>query len=228
MVENAQDGVNKNPRDFFRENEFKTDKIKGEVMKILIIRNFPSYMDVRNNTYNIQEVGLAKALVRKEHICDIVFWTDKKEETIVAELTPMMQQYFEIKNQYKDHILFYRLGDFYEMFDEDEVKSLNTMLEKDLGKGVAAFAMDLTDDVAIEDLLCTSDICISDYSSLVFEYSLFVKPMIFLAHDLDDYFDWRGFYYDYKDFVPGPIFKTSDEVMNYIKNIDKEVLILHH
>lgn len=84
------------------------------------------------------------------------------------------------------------------------------------------FAMDLTDDVAIEDLLCTSDICISDYSSLVFEYSLFVKPMIFLAHDLDDYFDWRGFYYDYKDFVPGPIFKTSDEVMNYIKNIDKE------
>ena len=83
-------------------------------------------------------------------------------------------------------------------------------------------AMDLTDDVAIEDLLCTSDICISDYSSLVFDYSLFVKPMIFLAHDLDDYFDWRGFYYDYKDFVPGPIFKTSDEVMNYIKNIDKE------
>ena len=32
-----------------------------------------------------------------------------------------------------------------EMFDEDEVKSLNTMLDKDLGKGVAAFAMDITD-----------------------------------------------------------------------------------
>lgn len=37
-----------------------------------------------------------------------------------------------------------------EMFDEDEVKSLNTMLEKDLGKGVAAFAMDLTDSWYIE------------------------------------------------------------------------------
>lgn len=34
-------------------------------------------------------------------------------------MTPMMQQYFEIKNQYKDFILFYRLGDFYEMFFED-------------------------------------------------------------------------------------------------------------
>ena len=47
-------------------------------MKILIIRNYPSYMAVKNNTYNIQEVGLAKALIRKGHICDIVFWTDKK------------------------------------------------------------------------------------------------------------------------------------------------------
>ena len=51
-------------------------------MKILIIRNFPSFMSVKNNTYNIQEVGLAKALVRKGHICDIVFWTDKEEETV--------------------------------------------------------------------------------------------------------------------------------------------------
>ncbi|MGN1410477.1 MAG: DNA mismatch repair protein MutS [Eubacteriales bacterium] len=34
-------------------------------------------------------------------------------------MTPMMQQYFEIKNQYPDYILFYRLGDFYEMFFED-------------------------------------------------------------------------------------------------------------
>ena len=36
-------------------------------------------------------------------------------------MTPMMQQYFEIKNQYKDTILMYRLGDFYEMFFEDAV-----------------------------------------------------------------------------------------------------------
>ena len=34
-------------------------------------------------------------------------------------LTPMMRQYVEIKERYKDCILFYRLGDFYEMFFED-------------------------------------------------------------------------------------------------------------
>ena len=37
----------------------------------------------------------------------------------MAPLTPMMKQYMEIKNQYKDCILFYRLGDFYEMFFDD-------------------------------------------------------------------------------------------------------------
>ena len=36
-------------------------------------------------------------------------------------MTPMMEQYFEIKNQYKGYLLFYRLGDFYEMFFDDAV-----------------------------------------------------------------------------------------------------------
>ena len=37
----------------------------------------------------------------------------------MAQMTPMMQQYMDTKNEYKDCILFYRLGDFYEMFFED-------------------------------------------------------------------------------------------------------------
>ena len=36
-------------------------------------------------------------------------------------MTPMMEQYFVIKNQYKDYLLFYRLGDFYEMFFDDAI-----------------------------------------------------------------------------------------------------------
>lgn len=48
-------------------------------MKILIIRCSPDYMEVRNASYNVQEVGLASALVKKGHKCDIVFWTDKEE-----------------------------------------------------------------------------------------------------------------------------------------------------
>ena len=39
----------------------------------------------------------------------------------VSKLSPMMKQYFETKTKYKNHILFYRLGDFYEMFFDDAV-----------------------------------------------------------------------------------------------------------
>ena len=91
------------------------------------------------------------------------------------------------------------------------------------------FAKDLTNDLTIEDLLCSADICISDYSSLVFEYSLFEKPMIFYAYDYDDYCDWRGFYYDYSEFTPGPIVQTEDELLAAIKdcetNFDKQRVI---
>ncbi len=85
---------------------------------------------------------------------------------------------------------------------------------------IGTFAVDFTTDMSIETLLCVSDICISDYSSLVFEYSLFERPMIFLAHDLEDFFDWRGFYYDYDELTPGPVVKTTQEVIDYISNIN--------
>ncbi len=65
-----------------------------------------------------------------------------------------------------------------------------------------------------------TDICVTDYSSLVFEYSLFRRPMIFFAYDLDDYYDWRGFYYPYEDFVCGPIVTTNLELIRTVQNID--------
>ncbi len=85
----------------------------------------------------------------------------------------------------------------------------------------ADFAMDVTKLMEIDELLCVSDICISDYSSLIFEYSLFERPMIFFAYDLDEYFDWRGFYYNYDELTPGPIFTETDEIIDYIEHIDE-------
>ena len=82
------------------------------------------------------------------------------------------------------------------------------------------FAADMTETMTIEELLMVSDICISDYSSLIFEYSLFERPMIFFAYDLEEYFDWRGFYYDYDEMTPGPICRTTEEMIDYIQNLD--------
>lgn len=109
----------------------------------------------------------------------------------------------------KDYVLLFKLHPF--------VKKRTLIPE-----GYENFAYDCTDDMTIDELLYVADICISDYSSLVFEYSLFEKPMIFFAYDLDNYYDWRGFYYDYREFVPGPIYTTNEEMIDYIKHVDKK------
>ena len=83
-----------------------------------------------------------------------------------------------------------------------------------------SFAYDVSRTMEIEDLICASDICISDYSSLIFEYSLFEKPIILFAYDLDVYFDWRGFYYDYFEMAPGPVLISTEEIIDYITHID--------
>ena len=61
--------------------------------------------------------------------------------------------------------------------------------------------------------LRAADILITDYSSIIFEYSLLEKPMVFFAPDLDSYRDNRDFYYNYGDFVPGPIAKNTEELL---------------
>ena len=51
--------------------------------------------------------------IRKLLRVRFVVYSFTEQEKIMAELTPMMQKYMETKEQYKDCILFYRLGDFY-------------------------------------------------------------------------------------------------------------------
>ena len=86
----------------------------------------------------------------------------------------------------------------------------------------ADFAIDGTKLFTVEECLCAADICITDYSSLIFEYSLFSRPMLFFAYDIDDYLDWRGFYYPYEEMTPGPVCRTNDEMISYIRNIQSE------
>ena len=78
----------------------------------------------------------------------------------------------------------------------------------------ADFACYAPEGVAIDELLCASDACITDYSSIVFEYALLGRPLVFFAYDVDDYDDWRGFYYDYDAMTPGPVVKTTEEVVD--------------
>ncbi len=74
------------------------------------------------------------------------------------------------------------------------------------------FAVDVTHTLQVEDLMVVADLCITDYSSLIFEYSLLGKPLMFYAYDLEDYYDWRGFYYAFDELTPGPVCHTMGEL----------------
>jgi|SRR5690625_823576 len=84
------------------------------------------------------------------------------------------------------------------------------------------FAYDFSDYNDIAELYLVSDILITDYSSVLFDYANLKRPILFYAYDLDKYRDQlRGFYLDIEKDVPGPILKTSKEVVEAIKNIDE-------
>lgn len=78
------------------------------------------------------------------------------------------------------------------------------------------FLQDVSDRCSIEELMVNADILITDYSSLIFEYVLFEKPVLFFAYDLDEYQFERGFYEPYEEFVPGPVVKTEQEIIRTI------------
>ena len=80
------------------------------------------------------------------------------------------------------------------------------------------FIIDLSSEREINDLLFVSDILITDYSSVCFEYSLLNRPMIFFTYDLEEYIESRDFYYPFESFVPGPIVRSTEEIIDVIKN----------
>ncbi|MCS1351827.1 CDP-glycerol glycerophosphotransferase family protein [Mechercharimyces sp. CAU 1602] len=71
-------------------------------------------------------------------------------------------------------------------------------------------------NVHVNNLMLIADMLINDYSSTFFEFALLGKPVVFFAKDLDDYLDSRGFYFDYKEFVPGSICRTELELQREI------------
>ena len=84
------------------------------------------------------------------------------------------------------------------------------------------FAFDASSYNDISELYLISDILITDYSSVFFDYGNLKRPVLFFTYDLEKYRDMlRGFYLDIEKDVPGPLLYTSDEVIDAIENIDK-------
>lgn len=85
-----------------------------------------------------------------------------------------------------------------------------------------------TDYPHLSDLLIVSDILITDYSSIPVEFSLLGKKMIFYTYDLEDYGKTQGIWAESNLYFPGPIAKTTTEVLAHIQDssVDHEKIDL--
>ncbi|MCF3963894.1 CDP-glycerol glycerophosphotransferase family protein [Streptomyces fuscigenes] len=73
------------------------------------------------------------------------------------------------------------------------------------------------------DLLQVTDVLITDYSSVIYEYSLLDRPILFYAYDKERYSVVRGFHRDYDTVAPGKIVATFDELLAALENEDYDI-----
>ncbi|WTQ44807.1 bifunctional glycosyltransferase family 2 protein/CDP-glycerol:glycerophosphate glycerophosphotransferase [Actinacidiphila glaucinigra] len=83
------------------------------------------------------------------------------------------------------------------------------------------FVFDVSDYPDMADLSLITDVMITDYSSLMFDYVNTGRPILFFTYDLEHYRDTlRGFYFDFEACAPGPLVYTSEELIDAIRDID--------
>ena len=86
-----------------------------------------------------------------------------------------------------------------------------------LHRELSGFAVDVSDHPDINELMLVSDVLITDYSSAIYEFALLDRPMVFFAPDYPEYERERGFYFDYRSGVPGPIFTATRPLAEHLR-----------
>ncbi|EGQ3908401.1 CDP-glycerol:glycerophosphate glycerophosphotransferase [Staphylococcus pseudintermedius] len=88
-------------------------------------------------------------------------------------------------------------------------------------KGFEDFAIDVSNYNDISRLYLISDCLITDYSSVMFDYGILKRPQLFFPYDIEKYAtELRGFYIDYHNDLPGPIYTDPDALIEGLKNIE--------
>ncbi|MGW9346628.1 CDP-glycerol glycerophosphotransferase family protein [Nocardiopsis flavescens] len=83
------------------------------------------------------------------------------------------------------------------------------------------FVYDVSLYPEIMELFLVTDVLITDYSSMMFDFANTGRPMLFFTYDLEGYRDnLRGFYFDFESTAPGPLLSESDQVVEALRGID--------
>ncbi|MFD3500038.1 CDP-glycerol glycerophosphotransferase family protein [Streptomyces sp. NPDC058678] len=83
-----------------------------------------------------------------------------------------------------------------------------------LTAGPAERVIDVTDHPSVEQLCLASDVLVTDYSSIMFDYANLDRPIVLLADDQEAYEAARGTYFDLRSFAPGAVARSEDELID--------------
>lgn len=84
--------------------------------------------------------------------------------------------------------------------------------------GVSNRVIDFSDYREINDLLFVTDLLITDYSSVIFEYAFLKKPLVFYVPDLEQYASDRDFFYPFETYTYGPVAKNQKELSQAVRD----------
>ena len=101
---------------------------RKRAVRILIIRNYPNTFLLEKQSYNIQELGLAKALVQKGHQCDVAFWTkgeDRQVQVPAGNGKQVTVYYVHGKNILKNGVFSKRLDVLASAYDMVQISENN-------------------------------------------------------------------------------------------------------
>ena len=89
-----------------------------------------------------------------------------------------------------------------------------------LGVKYDEFVWDMSAYPQVNELMLASDLLITDYSAIAFDYSILGKPILCYAYDYDSYLAQRGTYFDMDEAYPNKSLRTEEELLNAICRID--------
>lgn len=132
-------------------------------------------------------------------------WRESKDLGKSYEIAPPIDFSFWRKYLGNNYIILFRAHSF-------TTKTMNIKFN--------SFVHDYSSYNKLNDLLIVADVLISDYSSIIFDYSILERPILCFAYDYDEYTKERGFYFDLKNELPFSICKDEIELLSKIKTLD--------
>jgi len=169
--------------------------------------------------------------------CDLFFLKKDEIESIISQREPYLDYIIKQLEKFSYKLIYlptFREMDTFNLMEIIDIDELNKELINLNGLMIIKYhpsiktaknlsysnIIILPSSIDIYPILPFTDLLITDYSSVMFDYLLLDKPIIFYPYDKQRYEKQeRGFYFSYDDFTPGPKIKKSEELVPELKNI---------